>query len=343
MTPVKRTWSETRSPMLQTGNMVVRFFGVFGGGNMHPKRVNARQRFLEKIHTEDRAAKIRRSKAWLCTQQILKRSGRSCVRQFSLTMTIEDENHFDFMMVRHLYMLQLASAATKYAPNFPRWTEVGTLRRQALSQPQWFSLHIIVPRSIRRKADAFYQITGKGAVTEKPLHASNNTPKSDAITGFKGSLYAALCRAYGERESVDRIISDFPVSSLEMKIAREFDVTAYHDIHHGNSPTLLLFCLECNRLGYKTEYEHVVKLMRILSNVHEQEQLGNALFFSLLYQGEEDIFTLFFEKLTVENRQSETRRFISHVYNKYLFSANKRRYQKKQLDSVPSNPDVQRE
>lgn len=30
MTPVKRMWSETRSPMLQTGNMVVRFFGVAG-------------------------------------------------------------------------------------------------------------------------------------------------------------------------------------------------------------------------------------------------------------------------------------------------------------------------
>ncbi|EMY6538437.1 hypothetical protein ABCJ02_005237 [Salmonella enterica] len=309
---------------------------------MDEENVSSQKRFLKEAENEQRSREIRRGKAWLSVQRMLKRSGKTCTQRVTDDRANTGDTSFDIYTVHHLYLLQLAAGQIKSYPELSSWVEICEVQTRPSLLAPWLTSHIIVPRLIRRKAHAFLQ----ALIT----NIDNLPSQRKALTHeFSGGLYAALCRVYKTKTYVDEIIASFPLTRQEMYFDPYLDAGVYLSAGLSKAPSFTLFLLECDRLGYKREYAVLRRLPEIITDNTQLNMLGDALFFTLLYQSnEKDLFSSFFNSLDKASRikvthdspdsfsvpfvvkYKELRRnfiksFIDDIGEKYLFDSEVRR------------------
>ncbi|AKE59419.1 hypothetical protein F384_13055 [Citrobacter amalonaticus Y19] len=287
---------------------------------------NSRQVFLQKIRTQARIEEILYSKAWVNTQRTLKRSGLICVKEQEDGKFEYGQGTFSFHTVRYLYMLHTAAGLINQHKHFPGKVEVAKLYgfSSNIIPP-----YIIVPLSVRRKAEGFRQMT------EKQI-----TDNVDKEPEFSGSLYALLCDVYKkDMEKLNKMIIDLPVTREEIHAAPELSIDIYRKVHSQYVTVFRLFCYECRRLGYFHDLEQPMKAMIRIINSEETEKfhkLSCALFFMLMYWDKDDSLSSFFYWLFIPEAKNfhskymnkKTDDFIALVYKKYLSPATKRRKKK---------------
>ncbi|WP_411753603.1 hypothetical protein [Serratia sp. (in: enterobacteria)] len=306
---------------------------------MEKENESQRQQDLQEDKTEAKVRSVKGSRAWLNTQEMLRRRGKlnSCISA-SPDEADNEKNievpTLDFDTVRHLYCLQLAVGQIKSVDGFSSWVEICELQRPFPLMVSLPTSHIIVPKLIRRKAHAFLQTI---------------TTRSDIPVCKTQSLYSTLTQSYKTKKRADEMIARFPLTRNEMERDPNLDTMVYRSIGLGRAPSFTLLLLECNRLGYKEQYDVLCHLLRIITDDKQLRMLGDALFFSLLYQsGEEDLFSSFFNgfyktrtiKQNPGNKESNTNsvvdkwraqqyvfinQFINNIYDNFLFDSDKRR------------------
>lgn len=309
---------------------------------MDEKKASSQQRRLKEEKNEQRSREIRKGKAWLSVQRMLKRSGKTCIRRVADDRANAGDTSFDIDTVRHLYLLQLAAGQIKSYPELSSWVEICEIQTRPPLLAPWVTSHIIVPRLIRRKAHAFLQVLTTN-VEDLPWQ------RETLAHEFSGGLYAALCHVNKTKAYVDEIIARFPLTRQEMLFDPYLDVGAYRSVRLSKAPSFILLLLECNRLGYKSEYVMLCRLLEIITDDTQLNMLGDALFFTLLYQrNEKDLFSSFFKGLDkvshikvthdrqislavssvdyyAQQRSIFIKNFIDDIGEKFLFDSDTRR------------------
>ena len=118
------------------------------------------------------------------------------------------------------------------------------------------------------------------------------------------------------------------------------DVGAYRSVRLSKAPSFILLLLECNRLGYKSEYVVLCRLLEIITDDTQLNMLGDALFFTLLYQhNEKDLFSSFFKGLDKVSRIKVTHdRQISLAASSVAYYAQQRSiFIKNFIDDIGEN------
>lgn len=248
-----------------------------------------RQQKFRDAAAPEQARKIKSSRAWLNVQQMLKRSGKVCVTGLFSGMEKTGSNNFNFADVTHLYQLYTAVERFKAESSGAIELEICALPR--VSQP-WPYNFVLVPKVIRRKADAFMQ---RDLFTRR-------APGSDVPGEFKGSLYAALRNSCGDRQKLDIALAElFPDELNPVHPA-----TIHFGVNLNNQPAsfFTLLWLECNRLGFRQESERIRNLVKFIHDTHGLERIAKALFFAFMYCSEkEDLFTVFFSESQETNKR----------------------------------------
>lgn len=291
---------------------------------MGDRQLTPRRQFLNNLRAEQHSDALKSGKAWLATQRMLKRTGR--IFAPDKTGQRSPESVFDFYDIRDLYLLQLAASWIKNTAGFSSWVEISPVQRRS---PLQFSLgdqYMIIPRSVRRKVDAFRQM---------------NTTKKTLLQEFRGSLYSVLCRALFSKAAADEKLLTLPVTQNEIRKITEPDIKVYGYIGKMIAPVFILFMLECQRLGYSMEYRDLQCLRDAIKDNNTLNMFGNSLYFAFLYQDDGDHFTRFFIEyhnvLKDEVKKRELiQSFILDIHTRYLYTANKRNYLKrrKEVDRV---------
>lgn len=309
---------------------------------MDEEKASFRQRHLKEAKNEQRSREVRRGKAWLSVQRMLKRSGKTCIRNVADGRTNAGDTSFDIHTVHQLYSLQLAAGQINSYPEPSSRVEICEIQTRPPLLVPWITSHIIVPRLIRRKAHAFLQ-----ALT---INIENPpSQRETSVHEFSGGLYAALCRVYKTKADVDKIIARFPLTRLEMLSDPYLNAGGYRYVGLSKAPSFILLLLECHRLGYKREYDELCRLLRIITDHTQLNMLGDALFFALLYQrNEKDLFSSFFKGLDkvsrikvthdsqrvldvspvvnyAKQRNAFMKKFIDDISKKYLLDSDVRR------------------
>lgn len=300
---------------------------------MDEKKASSQQRRLKEEKNEQRSREIRKGKAWLSVQRMLKRSGKTCSLRVADDRTNAGDTSFDIDTVRHLYLLQLAAGQIKSYPEPSSWVEICEIQTRPPLLAPWITSHIIVPRLIRRKAHAFLQVLTTN-VEDLPWQSET------LVHEFSGGLYAALCHVNKTKAYVDEIIARFPLTRQEMLFDPYLDVGAYRSVRLSKAPSFILLLLECNRLGYKSEYVVLCRLLEIITDDTQLNMLGDALFFTLLYQhNEKDLFSSFFKGLDKVSRIKVTHdRQISLAASSVAYYAQQRSvFIKNFIDDIGEN------
>lgn len=309
---------------------------------MDDEKASSQQGRLKETRNEQRLREVRKGKAWLSVQRMLKRSGKTCSLRVADDRTNAGDTSFDIDTVRHLYLLQLAAGQIKSYPELSSWVEICEIQTRPSLLAPWITSHIIVPRLIRRKAHAFRQVLTTN-VEELPWQSET------LVHEFSGGLYAALCHVNKTKAYVDEIIARFPLTRQEMLFDPYLDVGAYRSVRLSKAPSFILLLLECNQLGYKSEYVVLCRLLEIITDDTQLNMLGDALFFTLLYQrNEKDLFSSFFKELDkvshikvthdrqislavspevnyAQQRSIFIKNFIDDIDEKFLFDSDTRR------------------
>ncbi|WP_422527037.1 hypothetical protein [Serratia fonticola] len=315
---------------------------------MDNEKASPRQQAFIDAQIGSKAKIVKASRAWLNTQQMLKRSGRTCMPGlFSEKENSDkdpfriDENTFNFDEVQHLYQLHVAVPEIKKTLSSHIDLEITELQK---GMHRWPYNFIIAPKIIRRKADAFMQIHEEYQITRLQRSASSRLTES---------LYKSLFKSCGNKEKLDAALANLVVDDNTTTKITIYPFVA-SDVLKNGPPTFSLLLLECLRLNYITEYD---MLFRLGKNFEREfiERLSNALFFALLYQSsEEDLFSSFFRnsykirpivinhgnqgscgdsivfKDTVQ-RNASIRQFIDDIFENYLLTANKRNAIKRKI------------
>ncbi|EBT1279321.1 hypothetical protein CIT83_26135 [Salmonella enterica] len=284
---------------------------------MGDRQLTPRRQFLNNSRAEQHSDALRSGKAWLATQRMLKRTGRILVSDKAGPKA--PGSVFNFYDIRDLYLLQLAASWIKNAAGISSWVEVSSVQRAGSHQLSLEAQYMIIPRSIRRKVDAFRQI---------------NTTKKIPVQEFKGSLYFALCQISGSKEAANERLLKLPVTQEEIRKITDPDIKLYGYIRSMIAPTFMLFRQECHRLGYRTEYYALWHLKRVIKDHDTLNMFGDSLYFAFLYMGDEDYFNRFFIEYhnvsnSVEKIQELIESFILTIHTRYLYTANKRNYLKR--------------
>ncbi|EII7450283.1 hypothetical protein LHS21_004565 [Salmonella enterica subsp. enterica serovar Newport] len=273
------------------------------------------------------ARKIKKSRAWLNVQEMLKRSGRRCIsgKPSKEEKEVPATDIFNFEDVCHLYKLYRTVECIK--AGLPSGAaielEICELKR---GRSHWAYNFVIAPKHLRRKADAYRQMKG----------TDRHAPR-----GFKGSLYRALLDLFGDRKKLDialveHLSYDQPLFPLQQVIA--------------GSPSLLIFrllCTECRRLNFRSEENFLLQCTNYLCTEQLIEKFGEACFFTFLYHTrEEDLFFSFFmeslesekympvqsedditryPQIRAERRKRKILDFIEMVHNRFLCTAYRRK------------------
>lgn len=279
--------------------------------------LTSRRQFLYDIQAEQHSDALRSGKAWLATQRMLKRTGRVFISD--KTDLTAPGSVFDFNDVRDLYLLQLAANWIKNASGFSSWVEISPVQRLSAQQSSLGTQYMIIPRSVRRKVDAFRQI---------------NAAKHISVQEFKGSLYAALCRACGSKTAANEKLLEMPLTMEEIRKITDPDIKVYGMTGEKIAPSFILFALECKRLGYSTEHDLLWDLFRIIKDKSMLSLLGDSLFFTFLYPDDGDLFSCFIREHqepfpSLQEKREAIRSFVQAVHTRYLFTANKRNYLKR--------------
>lgn len=278
---------------------------------------NERQLFLQSIREEQLSAAIRTSKAWLATQRMLKRTGRTLTT--GKNIDTEKKMTFDLDEILNLYLLQLTAGEIKKNSGYSSWIEISQLHGRTPNLPVWFPSNMLVPRTIRRKVDAFRQVA---------------QPSKKSIPEFSGGLYSEICRAVGSKSAGDKLIATFPLTDKDISKVINPDIKVYRSIEKTVAPSYILFMLECKRLGFTQEYEVLSRLTGKIKNTKVLNSLGDSLYFAFLYNESDDLFSLFFTSLKkyINNTQKKEKfitKFIEDIHTRFLFTANKRNYLKR--------------
>ena len=300
---------------------------------MDDEKASSQQGRLKETRNEQRSREIRKGKAWLSVQRMLKRSGKTCSLRVADDRTNAGDTSFDIDTVRHLYLLQLAAGQIKSYPELSSWVEICEIQTRPPLLAPWITSHIIVPRLIRRKAHAFRQVLTTN-VEDLPWQSET------LVHEFSGGLYAALCHVHKTKAYVDEIIAHFPLTRQEMLFDPYLDVGAYRSVRLSKAPSFILLLLECNRLGYKSEYVVLCRLLEIITDDTQLNMLGDALFFTLLYQhNEKDLFSSFFKGLDKVSRIKVTHdRQISLAASSVAYFAQQRSiFIKNFIDDIGEN------
>ena len=300
---------------------------------MDDEKASSQQGRLKETRNEQRSIEIRKGKAWLSVQRMLKRSGKTCSLRVADDRTNAGDTSFDIDTVRHLYLLQLAAGQIKSYPELSSWVEICEIQTRPPLLAPWITSHIIVPRLIRRKAHAFRQVLTTN-VEDLPWQSET------LVHEFSGGLYAALCHVHKTKAYVDEIIARFPLTRQEMLFDPYLDVGAYRSVRLSKAPSFILLLLECNRLGYKSEYVVLCRLLEIITDDTQLNMLGDALFFTLLYQhNEKDLFSSFFKGLDKVSRIKVTHdRQISLAASSVAYYAQQRSiFIKNFIDDIGEN------
>lgn len=300
---------------------------------MDDEKASSQQGRLKETRNEQRSREIRKGKAWLSVQRMLKRSGKTCSLRVADDRTNAGDTSFDIDTVRHLYLLQLAAGQIKSYPELSSWVEICEIQTRPPLLAPWITSHIIVPRLIRRKAHAFRQVLTTN-VEDLPWQSET------LVHEFSGGLYAALCHVHKTKAYVDEIIARFPLTRQEMLFDPYLDVGAYRSVRLSKAPSFILLLLECNRLGYKSEYVVLCRLLEIITDDTQLNMLGDALFFTLLYQhNEKDLFSSFFKGLDKVSRIKVTHdRQISLAASSVAYYAQQRSiFIKNFIDDIGEN------
>ncbi|SCM53067.1 hypothetical protein BN1044_02555, partial [Hafnia alvei] len=197
---------------------------------MDDEKASFQQRRLKEEKNEQRSREIRKGKAWLSVQRMLKRSGKTCSLRVSDDRTNAGDTSFDIDTVRHLYLLQLAAGQIKSYTELSSWVEICEIQTRPPLLAPWITSHIIVPRLIRRKAHAFRQVLTTN-VEDLPWQSET------LVHEFSGGLYAALCHVHKTKAYVDEIIARFPLTRQEMLFDPYLDVGAYRSIGLSKAPS----------------------------------------------------------------------------------------------------------
>ncbi|SEO99207.1 hypothetical protein [Enterobacter sp. NFIX58] len=279
--------------------------------------LTSRRQFLNDIQAEQHSDALRSGKVWLATQRMLKRTGRVFVSD--KTDPTAPGSVFDFNDVRDLYLLQLAASWIKNAAGFSSWVEISPVHKRSTLQSSLGAQYMIIPRSVRRKVDAYRQI---------------NAAKHMPVQEFKGSLYAALSRAFGSKTAANEKLRHLPSTPEEIRRITDPDIKVYGMTGEKIAPSFILFTLECKRLGYSTEHDLLWDLFRIIKDKHMLNSLGDSLFFTFLYPDDGDFFSCFIREHqeqfpSLQAKRDAIRSFVHAVHTRYLFTANKRNYLKR--------------
>lgn len=292
---------------------------------MNSGPITSRRQFLNDIQAEQHSYALRSGKVWLATQRMLKRTGRIFVLDKAGSAT--PESVFDFDDIRDLYLLQLAASWIKNAAGFSSWVEISPVQRLSVHPLSLGAQYMIIPRSVRRKVDAFRQMESNDA---RQIKAAKRMP----VQEFKGSLYAALCRASGSKAAANEKLLQLPLTQEEIRKITDPDVKVYGAISDKIAPSFILFTLECKRLGYTTEHDLLWDLFRVIKDKSMLSALGDSLYFTFLRPNEEDLFAHFIHKhqepfSSLQAKREAIRSFVQAVHTRYLFTANKRNYLKR--------------
>ncbi|EAR6894022.1 hypothetical protein CSN29_26285 [Salmonella enterica subsp. diarizonae] len=284
---------------------------------MGDRQLTPRRQFLNNSRAEQHSDALRSGKAWLATQRMLKRTGRILVSDKAGPKA--PGSVFNFYDIRDLYLLQLAANWIKNAAGISSWVEVSSVQRAGSHQLSLEAQYMIIPRSIRRKVDAFRQI---------------NTTKKIPVQEFKGSLYFALCQISGSKAAANEKLLTLPVTQEEIRKITEPDIKIYGYIGKTIAPVFMLFMLECQRLGYSMEYRDLRRLRYFIKDHNELNMLGYSLYFAFLYLDAGDYFTRFFIEYNNVLKDAVKKReliqlFILDIHTRYLYTANKRNYLKR--------------
>lgn len=312
---------------------------------MNEHKISLRQQAFINYHSDEKLKIVKGSRAWLNTQEMLKRSGRTCVPELfpelkktssGVTKKIISNNHtFNFDSVKHLYSLFSAIFKMKkiFPPSFT--LEITTMKGDIKPWP--YNL-IIVPKNIRRKADAFMQ-----NIPEYQGGKERKRTKS----GLTGSLYKTMLSS-----CKDKKILHAKLESLIVYSDSTDSIDIYPAVAAGilkNSPTVYsLFLFESVRLN------NLPQRIKDVITKHRQddaflERLANVLFFGLVYQdNDENIFFSFshntyivkYKNIQHDGREVYAKRhldnagndrvpimvkFINDVYERYIISSDERR------------------
>lgn len=269
----------------------------------------------EELQPAISATKIIKSRPWLSMQQMIKRSGRSCVRKLFAEDEKYDENSFNFDDVNHLYKLYKASDAIRRSSDIVIKTEIYPARIGRT----WPYNHIIVPDFIRKKVNAF---------------RTGNNDNLNSITSNNGKkqhgIYRLLLDSCGDKEKLILKINEIENEAyksefyIDYKILRQYSLK----LSKSNFPTLMLFIYECRRLDLLNKASVITNILTIVNNKETLEKLGQCLFFSLLLpitDGDFSIDAFLYNKKRNVNIKILIDEFIKGINEKYLFTAGKRR------------------
>lgn len=275
--------------------------------------VDPRSKYFTELLQERRSAEIRKSAAWLSMQRILKRTGsRFVVRGAEGKLA---NGVFDFEVVRHLYLLQLASREIKTAAGSSKSAVIGDFQTEIFATTRLPTSHVIVPDMIRRKVYAFQQSN----------HFYDIASENDQE--FSGGLYGVMKCALGSRISADEMISQLPITRDDIKLVIMPNIVSYGVIGKSKAFTLVLLKLECQRLGFDIEGAVIDRCIQNINTTNMLNKLGNSLYFTFLYRDDNDLFVDFIQGfISSSNRIKHINDFVSNVHETYLFTANKRAY-----------------
>ena len=297
---------------------------------MEPKKISSRHQAFIDAQIEPKAKLVKGSKAWLNTQQMLKRRTRTCVPNLFSGKERTDESMFNFDDVSHLYQLNMSVPMIKKTFKFQLGLEICEVHN---GKAPWPFNFMIVPKTIRRKADAFKQINHEHQSTTVGVGVSS---------GLTTSLYKTLLESSHDKRKLDAALASLTVEDDAITNIAIYPYIPRYMLER-KAPTFTLLLLECLRQYYKPEANHLFSMTKIMKD-SELERLANALFFGLLYK---DLFSSFFngsykEEFSKQNSGSDEwrtssivgishtqqrtliNRFVDDIYKKYLLTANRR-------------------
>lgn len=289
--------------------------------------LSQRHQFFKERMLPLEVRKVKGSRPWLNVQQMLKRSGRNCVQRLFSNNEINGKDTFNFDDVSHLYHLYSAVNRIKSSSGNHVKLEICELKRGLHSWP--YNL-IIVPTSIRRKVDGFLQDSG-----------GSDKKNKNAKLWCSGSLYKELRYASNSEQELNDSIARLSLADRVPPMAGVIHPGVSNISSKDHSPAFTLLWLECRRMGLRAESDRLINLQRSINDVQLLEQLGNALFFSLLYVDPcKDLFSAFFhdeESLPprihgennyiqsyLERQKEKINSFVELINQRFLFNANKR-------------------
>lgn len=266
---------------------------------------------VTELDYKKRSAEIRKSAAWISMQRMLKRTGsRFVVRGARGKLA---NGVFDFEVVRHLYLLQLASGEINTAIGFPQWAVVGDFYTDIPTTVRLPTSHVIVPDMIRRKVYAFQQA--------KNLKGNEVIKRPE----FSGGLYNVMKNALGSKIISDEMISTLPITREDIRDITASNMISYGLIAKSKSPPIVLLRLECLRLKMNRECALIDRCIKNISDVNLLNKLGYSLYFTFLYRDDNDLFVDFIRGfMTAGDLIKHINDFVSNVHEVYLFTAKER-------------------